>query len=87
MTTSVPVPSLAGYETLYALASAGTNTSARPRKVEPPPQLPSQPNLSRQFGDDPPPEDYVVYLPSRDEKADAGPIYSKLNPAKARKTS
>jgi hypothetical protein len=83
MTTSIPVQSAASYAPVLAFASLGSESVARDQKVEPPPRLPSRPNLGRQPGDKPAPEDYITYLPrSKDE---AGPTYSDLNPAKPRK--
>ncbi len=83
MTTTVPVQSAASYAPVLAYASPGAESVARDQKVEPPPRLPSRPNLSRQPGDGPEPKDYTVYLPST--KNEAGPTYSDLNPAKPRK--
>ncbi len=85
MTTSVPVQSAASYLPMLAQASFGADNVSRDQKVEPPPRIPSRPNLARQPGDEPEPEDYTVYLPrSKDE---TGPTYSDLNPAKPRKTA
>jgi len=86
MTTSLPVQSQASYGTLYAFASTGTDTVSRERKVDPPPRLPSEPNLARQFGDSVP-KDYTVYLPVKEKTVSPGATYSNLNPAKARKLS
>lgn len=69
---------------MLAYAAPGTGTVARDQKVEPPPRIPSRPNLSRQPGD-PEPEDYTVYLPR--QKDSTGPTYTNLDPAKPRKSS
>ncbi|MFT3828778.1 MAG: hypothetical protein QM691_03630 [Opitutaceae bacterium] len=80
MTTSVPVQSSASYATVLAYAAPGADKVSSDQKVEPPPRIPSRPNLSRQPGDEPEPTDYTVYLPQR--KDDVGPTYSNLNPAR-----
>lgn len=54
------------------------------KKVDPPPQLPSRPNLSRQFGDAPPKEDYLVELPAQNREPSPGPTYSNLAPGRRR---
>lgn len=79
MTTSAPVQSVASYSTVLAFAAPGADIVSRDQKVEPPPRIPSRPNLSRQPGDEPEPPDYTVYLPQ--QKDEAGPTYSNLNPA------
>ena len=79
MTTSTPVQSAASYAPVLTAASYGADNVARDQKVEPPPRLPSRPNLTGQ----PEPADYTVYLPQK--KDDTGPTYSNLNPAKYRK--
>jgi hypothetical protein len=84
MTMSNPVQSPASYVTLFAFASTGSDTVSRERRVDPAPRLPSEPNLSRQFGEKSP-TDYTVYIPTKSRKQDVGPTYSNLNPARARK--
>lgn len=84
MTTSVPVQSATSYTPLLAFTAPGTDTVSRDQKVNPTPRLPSKPNLTRQFGDEPEPKDYVVYLPAKKDD-EVGPTYSDLNPAKPRK--
>ncbi len=83
MTTSIPVQSAASYANVLAYAAPGKDMVSRDQKVDPTPRIPSRPNLSRQPGDKPEPQDYIVLLPSR--KNEAGPTYSDLNPAKPRK--
>lgn len=51
-------------------------------QVEPPPRLPSRPNLTRQFGDEPVSDEYVVELPRRTEPS-PGPTYSALGRTKS----
>jgi hypothetical protein len=67
---------------VLAQASSGTENVSRDQKVDPPPRLPSRPNLSRQLGD--PPEEFV-YMPQ--QKDETGPTYTNLNPALPRKAS
>jgi len=86
MTTSIPVQSQTSYGALFAFASTGTDTVSRERKVDPPPRLPSEPNLTRQFGEEAP-KDYTVYLPAKAKKSSPGPTYSYLNPSRSRKTA
>ena len=86
MTTSIPVQSQTSYGALYAFASTGTDTVSHERKVDPTPRFPSEPNLSRQFGEEPP-KDYTVYLPMKEKKPSPGPTYSNLNPLRSRKTA
>ena len=76
MTTPSPVQSAASYTSVLAYASLGADSVSRDQKVEPPPRLPSRPNLTGQ----PEPEDYTIYLPRK--KDETGPTYSNLNPAK-----
>jgi hypothetical protein len=78
MTTSTPVQSAASYVPVLAYASLGAESVSRDHKVEPPPRLPSHPNLTGEQEA----EDYTVYLP---KKESTGPTYSNLNPAKQRK--
>lgn len=84
MITSDPVQSnsVPSYTSVLAQASSGTENVSRDQKVDPPPRIPSRPNLSRQPGD--PPDD-TVYLPA--QKDETGPTYSNLNPALPRKAS
>ncbi len=84
MTTSVPVLSAASYAPVLAYAAPGADKVSSDQKVDPPPRLPSRPNLGRQPGDKPAPQDQIVYIPAR--KDEAGPTYSDLNPSKPRKT-
>ncbi len=65
---------------------SAADSVVREAKVRPPPRLPSEPNLTRQFGDPKPDHDYTVYLPLKQSSADAGPTYSNLNPARRRST-
>ncbi len=67
---------------MLAFAAPAADTVSRDQKVDPPPRIPSRPNLDRQPGDQPEGEDYTVYLPRR--KDETGPTYSNLNPAKRR---
>ena len=85
MTTSLPVQSAASYAPVLAYAAPEADTVTRDQKVNPTPRLPSRPNLSRSFGDEPEPEDYTVYLPSKKADKAVGLTYSDLNPAKPRK--
>ena len=84
MTATATVQSQAYYAPAFAETAAGGTTVSTERKVDPTPRMPSEPNLSRQWGD-PEPVDYTVYLPPKKKQSEPGPTYSDLNPTKIRK--